>query len=170
MTISTWIALGTVALAAVIALAVWRPIRAAMRAAEYQRARKEFRQQRERLEAKFFQIAAAGGKPRDLRWTSCDFDNDVSYARDRRSRELCSFVAVTISFEAVEGGLMEEVEAVGNLRAATAMFRWRDGRWQTDGRAIFNLNPAEAIAYYRDDLEIVGQEVAERSYGGADRR
>ncbi len=163
MTIWMWIALGTAALAAVVALLVWRPIRAAMRAAEYERARKVFHQQRERLEAKFFQLASSSGKPRGLRWTSCDFVDDVSYARDRRSRSLCSFVAVTISFEAIEGGLMEGVEAVGNLRAATAMFRWHNGRWQTEGRAIFNLNPAEAIAYYRDDLEIVGQEVAQRS-------
>ncbi len=162
MTIGMWIVLGVVALAAVIALAVWRPVRAAMRAAVYERARKDFHQQRERLEAKFLQLAGASGKPRDLRWTACDFDDDVSYARDRRSHELCAFVAVTISFEAVEGGLMEDVEAVGNLRAATAMFRWRDERWQTDGRAIFNLNPTEAIAYYHDDLEIVGQEFAER--------
>jgi hypothetical protein len=126
MTIGTWIALGIVVMSALVVLAVWRPLRAAMRAAEYERARKDFHQQRERLEAKFLQLAAASGKPRDLRWTSCDFDNDVSYARDRHSRELRAFVAVTISFEAVEGGLMEDVEAVGNLRAATAMFRWQD--------------------------------------------
>jgi hypothetical protein len=163
MTIELWFVLGVLALLTVIALAVWRPVRAALRKAEYERARKEFHQQRERLEAKFLQLAGASGKPRDLRWTACDFDNDVSYARDRHSHELRAFVAVTISFEAVEGGLMEDVEAVGNLRAATAMFRWQDGRWQTDGRAIFNLNPTEAIAYYHDDLEIVGQEVAERS-------
>jgi hypothetical protein len=153
-----WFVAGSAALSAVVALAVWPQIRAAIRAAEYERARKEFHLQRERLEAKFFQLAAASGKPRGLRWTSCEFDDDVSYARDRRSHALCSFVGVTIAFEAIEGGLMEDVEAVGNLRAATAMFRWQAGRWQTEGRAIFNLNPAEAIAYYRDDLELVGQD------------
>ena len=69
-------------------------------------------------------------------------------------------VAVTIGFEAVEGGGMEDVEAVGNLRAATAVFRVERGNWATDGRPLFNLNPAEAIAYYQDNLELVGQEVA----------
>lgn len=141
-----------------IAAVVFRPVRSALRASRYERARREFHHCRERLEAKFFQIAAASGKPRGLRWTSCDFDDDVSYARDRRSRELCAFVAVTIGFEAVEGGGMEHVEAVGNLRAATAEFRLRAGQWRTDGRAIFNLNPTEAIDYYRDNLEVVGQE------------
>ncbi len=94
MTPGTWIALGIVAMAVVIALAVWRPVRAAMRAAEYERAPKDFHQQRERLEAKFVQLAAAGGKPSDLRWTGCDFDNDVSQARDRDRRELRAFVAI----------------------------------------------------------------------------
>ena len=70
--------------------------------------------QRERLEAKFFQLAAASGRPRGLEWTGCDFDDDVVYARDRRSGELCALVAVTIRFEAQEGGGMEDVEAVSD--------------------------------------------------------
>lgn len=154
----TVIAAGICAVVGILAAVVWRPVRSALRASRYERARREFHGCRERLEAKFFQIAAGSGKPRGLRWISCDFDDDVSYARDRRTGELCAFVAVTIGFEAVEGGGMEHVEAVGNLRAATAEFRLRAGRWQTDGRAIFNLNPTEAIDYYRDNLEIVGQE------------
>jgi hypothetical protein len=65
--------------------------------------------------------------------------------------------------EAVEGGGMEEVEAVSNLRAATAVFSFDEKtRWTTDGRAIFNLNPAEAIQYYQANLELVAQEAAGR--------
>lgn len=159
-----WIAIaaGACALLGLVFFVVWRPVRARLREVRYQRARKEFHQQRERLEARFFQLAAGSGKPRGLRWTSCDFDDDVAYARDRQTHELCALVAVTIGFEAVEGGGMEDVEAVGNLRAATAVFRREAARWQTDGRAIFNLNPAEAIKYYQENLEIVGQEVASR--------
>lgn len=156
-----WIAITACACAAVGALVVfvWRPIRAALRASRYERARRDFHRCRERLEAKFMQLAGESGKPRGLRWASCDFEDDVSYARDRRSGELRAFVAVTIGFEAVEGGGMEDVEAVANLRAATAEFRLLDGRWRTEGRAIFNLNPTEAIDYYRENLELVGQEI-----------
>jgi hypothetical protein len=50
---------------------------------------------------------------------------------------------------------------VGNLRAATAVFRVERGHWATDGRALFNLNPTEAIAYYQDNLELVGKEFAQ---------
>ena len=50
---------------------------------------------------------------------------------------------------------MEDVEAVGNLRAATAVFRHQAGQWMTDGRAIFNLNPTEAIRHFHHELETV---------------
>jgi hypothetical protein len=61
----------------------------------------------------------------------------------------------TISFEAIEGGGMEDVEAVGNLRSATAVFVYRDGEWTTDGRVIFNLEPAEAIERFDGALRQV---------------
>lgn len=162
MSVWIWGPIVVAALLGVVAALVWKPVRSAVRNARYERARKDFRRQRERLEAKFFQLAASSGKPKGLRWTNCEFENDVAYARDRHNGELCAFVAVTISFEAIEGGLMEGVEAVGNLRAATAMFRTHGEHWQTDGRALFNVNPAEAIERYREDLEVIRQELAVR--------
>lgn len=150
-----------VAIAAIVAIVlVLRPVRAALRERQFAQARKDFHRYRERIEAKFFQIASNSGKPRGLNWTNCDFDDDVVYVRDRRSGELSAFVAVTISFEAKVGGGMEDVEAVGNLRAATAVFHNQRGLWNTDGKAIFNLNPTEAIEYYQDNFELVGHEVA----------
>ena len=85
----------------------------------------------------------------------CDFDDEVTFARDRQNRQLRALVGVTISFEAVEGGDMEDVEAVGNLRAATAVFLFGHGQWHTDGRAVFNLNPDETIRHFGHELEPV---------------
>lgn len=141
-----------------IAAALWRPWRNRKREAQLARARQDFHRQRERLEAKFVQLAGQSGKPRGLEWTGCDFEDEVVYARDRRSGQLSAFVGVTISFEAIAGGGMEDVEAVGNLRAATAVFRLDAARWHTDGRALFNLNPTEAVRYYQEDLELVCEE------------
>lgn len=156
-----WWAAALMCVVAGAAIWLWRgPLRLRRWAAEYDAARRDFHRQRERLEAKFVQLAGASGKPRGLRWVNCEFDDDVAYARDRMNASLCAFVAVTISFEAVAGGGMEEVEAVGNLRAATAVFRLSNGRWTTDGRTVFNLNPAETIAHFRDDLVMVGRETA----------
>jgi hypothetical protein len=154
-----WVLLAvTGAIAAIAAALAWRPCRAALRDAQLARAKRDFHRQREHLEARFLQLAGNSGKPRGLEWSNCDFEDAVVYARDRRSGELSAFVAVCIRFEAVEGGDMEGVEAVGNLRAATAVFRVRKGHWATDGRAIFNLNPTEAVRYFQEKLELVGQE------------
>ncbi len=147
----------------VVVAAAWRPVRSRLRNHELARARREFHRHREHLEARFLRLASSSGKPRGLEWVRCDFEDDVLYARHRQTGELRAFVAVTIGFEAVEGGGMEHVEAVGNLRAATAVFHVERGRWSTDGRALFNLNPAEAIAYYQDNLELVGRELAQHS-------
>lgn len=153
---------GAAAVAGGVALA-WRPVRSAMREKQYRRARADFHLQRERLEARFLTLASQSGRPRGLRWTDCDFEDAVAYARDRKTRHVTAFVGVTISFEAVAGGPMEGVEAVGNLRAATAVFHFRNAHWETEGRAVFNLNPTEAIAYYHDDFEMIGQEAAQRT-------
>ena len=114
---------------------------------------RRFLQQREHLEAAFFTAAAASGKPRGLRWTNCEWESEVAFARERQTGRLAALVAVTVSFEAVEGGDMEGVEAVGNLRNASAVFFFDGGRWRTAGRAIFNLNPGEAIEHFKGQYE-----------------
>ncbi len=157
---SWWIAIGLVtAIAAVVAL-LWRPYAQAVLQSRCKRVGSEFRRRRELLELKFFQQAAASGKPRGLRWTRCDFEDDVHYARHRISGEFCAFVGVTIGFEAIEGGPMEDVEAVGNLRAATAVFRYRRGEWKGEGRVMFNLDPLEAIRFYGEQLEPLAGQLA----------
>lgn len=157
-----WFATGVVASAGIaIGYTAWkrRPTRAQRDAQKFEVLRRAFHRERERVEAKFVELASSGGKPRGLRWKDCDFEDGVAYARDRKTGELCAFVAVTVSFEAIEGGGMEDVEAVGNLRAATAVFRHKDHHWTTDGRVIFNLKPVQAIAHFQDSLVLVGEEV-----------
>ena len=119
------------------------------------RAHQLFLLRREWLEARFLAMANQSGVPRGLAWNGCEFDSDVTFARDRQNRQLCALVGVTISFEAIKGGDMEDVEAVGNLRAATAVFRFGGSQWHTDGRAIFNLNPDETIRHFQHELEAV---------------
>ncbi|MDG2385748.1 MAG: hypothetical protein P8N76_29040 [Pirellulaceae bacterium] len=134
---------------------LYRVLSGYRREARLESARKQFCLRREWLEADFLNAASATGRPRGLAWVDCDFSNEVSFARDRKSGDLTALVGVAIQFEAIEGGGMEEVEAVGNQKAATAVFRHNGSCWSTDGRAIFNLNPLEAIEYYQSDLEMV---------------
>jgi hypothetical protein len=122
------------------------------------RTRKRFRQQREHLEADFFRAASQSGKPRGLRWTNCDWGNDVVFARDRHSGQMIALVGVTIEFEAVEGGDMEGVEAVGNLRNASGVYYCERGRWLTTGKVVFNLNPDEALDHFQQQYERIPAE------------
>lgn len=139
--------LGAAALALLLVAAVLtaRPLRAWAQRREAERARQEFKRRRELLEARFFDLAAASGKPRGLRWLDCDWLESVTFARDRKTGLLTAFVAVNIRFEAIEGGDMEDVAAVGNIRDAAAVFHYERGSWGTGGRALFNMNPQDAL-------------------------
>jgi hypothetical protein len=118
----------------------------------------QFHGMREQLEAKFLQRAGLSGRPRGLRWADCEFESDVTYARDRQTGQLSAFVAVSIKFEAVPGGGMEEVEAVQQRKYGTAVFRYDPKqRWMPEAQPMFNLNPLEAVQRLHDTLEPVGQ-------------
>lgn len=118
-------------------------------------AREIFHRRREWLEAEFLSRAAKSGRPRGLEWVDCDFEDDVAFARGRQNGQLHALVGVTIRFEAVVGGDMEHVEAVGNLRSATAVFRFDQDHWHTEGRTVFNLSPEETIQHFAHELEEV---------------
>ena len=146
-----WLALIVLALFALgmaLALAARRP-----KDVPPPEARKRFLQQREHLEAEFFTAAARTGKPRGLRWKNCDWESDVVFARERSTGRLTALVAVTIAFEAVEGGDMEGLPAVGNLRHASAVFFLDGERWRTTGKTVFNLNPSEALEHFKGQYE-----------------
>jgi hypothetical protein len=161
-----WIILAVV-LVAVLAAASWLPIRAGLGLARFRDARRDFHRHRERLEAKFVQLGTAPSRQDCPRWTDVDFDDDVSYARNRTSGQLSAFVAVTVELEDPDDQLLTALEAGEladeNRRAATAVFRFDNGHWDTDGRALFNLSPAQAIRFYHHELELLGQEVARQS-------
>ena len=113
----------------------------------------EFARDRPKLQEDFRAAANVSGKPRGLRWKSCDFQDDVA-ARPRSGewRAGRTWRPSTIAFEAIAGGGMEDVEAVGNLRAATAILTWSGHDWTTTGRAVFNLEPREVLERYRESL------------------
>lgn len=112
-----------------------------------------FRFRREMLEARFLDLARGLGKPRGVRWLDCDWLNAVTFARDKSSGLITAFVGITIRFEAIEGGDMEDVAAVGTLRDAVALFHYQAGTWGTGGRALFNMNPEDALIRFVSQYE-----------------
>ena len=144
-----------VVLLAIAGVGTWLYFRTRPRRSTVERARKLFHLRREWLEARFFTQAAHSGKPRGLEWVECDFEDDVSFARDRTTGRLRALVGVTIRFRAIEGGGMEDNPNVGNLRAASAVFYFEGDEWTSNGRVAFNLNPEQAIRHWHQELEAV---------------
>jgi len=136
-------------------LVVSRGLRSFGGQVQVERARELFRLQRERLETLFIKAAAATGKPRGLSWKECQWEDAALFVRDRENGQIAALVGVTIQFEAVIGGDMEGLPAVGNLRNASAVFFFNKGNWGTVGRAVFNMNPNEAVEHFKNQYEPV---------------
>lgn len=143
-----WMAILLAPLFVVLAFAAFRVARNFGGAVANERARELFKLQRERLEMIFLSAAAATGKPRGLVWKDCQWDDPVEFVRDLQSGQIHALVGVTIAFEAVPGSDMEDLPAVGNLRNASAVFAFVKGHWMTQGKAVFNMNPDEAIRHF----------------------
>lgn len=123
------------------------------RAANRVAAAESFRTSAEEFSREFCQVAGSLGKPRGLRWKSCDPAGPPLFVVESASRDLVALLPVEIRFEAIEGGDMEDVEAVGNIRIATAVFFRRQDGWLTDGRAVFNHSPEETLSRFVDSLQ-----------------
>lgn len=153
-----WLGIGCLACVAVgVGLSCWagRHRATPARPVDLARAKQVFARRREWLEAEFFTRASTSGKPRGLLWSDCEFHDSVTWARERGSGQWYALVGVTIQFEAVPGGGMEDNPNVGNLRAGTALFKFANDEWTTDGQVRFNLDPAQTIQHFHDELEAV---------------
>jgi hypothetical protein len=151
----SWLWIMGLAVLTAVALAGWWRSRRLRGQMPIDQARRLFHLQRERLEHRFLLLASQSGKPRGLEWVECDFADEVAFARDRNTGLLRALVGVTIRFRPIVGGGMEDNPNAENLRAATALFHLEGRQWNTDGRALFNLNPQEAIRHYQQELEVV---------------
>ena len=151
-----WYILATaVLLGVVVGVLVWSPIRAAVRNARFADARRDFHLRREWLEAKFIGRAASNAKGDAFRWVECEFDNDVAYVRNRSTGELDAFVAITVGLEDTD-----DHRRTDRYQAGTAVFRFLRSHWDTEGVALLNLTPSEAVRFYQENLEIVAHELA----------
>jgi hypothetical protein len=154
MSESWWFVLTVAAVLGALAIMAWPHWRRYRVTSRFEQARKRFHLRREWLEVDFLKGASAASKDRGLDWQDCEFEDEAFFATDRKTGQLRAFVGLTIFFSRLEDALRER-PAGTNVRAATAVFCF-DGRdWDTDGRALFNLNPFEAIERFKHELEQV---------------
>ena len=155
------VALWTLALVVGAGLVVvaWRTTAAWRRRRHYREAlllaRQLFRRRREWLEAEFLSLASGTARPRELVWSNCEFANDVAFARDRGTGQLRALVGITLRLDVPGGKLFPVGGVLKTARLGTAVFHFDGQRWSSDGRAIFNLNPKEAISRLRHEMELV---------------
>lgn len=156
--------IGILAVAGVVMTILLRPrLRESRLTSQRLQGRNTFAAARQGLETRFFTLSAQSGRPRGLSWLHCDFDETATFARDTNSGELRALVGMTIQFQAIAGGEMEDNPNASNLRAATAVFSFEAGQWSTAGRTIFNLNPVETITHFKHELQAL--EEAEETDG-----
>ena len=103
-----------------------------------------FDRDRDRYQREYLARASSTGLPRGLRWVGCDWLPDRVVLRDRATQQPNLLVSINLRFEAIKGSDMEDVAAVSNVRDACAVFQWTTNTWETSGRTLFNMNPAEA--------------------------
>lgn len=120
----------------------------------HQRVLLSFRRQQQELQKQFFAQAAATGRPRGLRWKNCEWLTTFALVEDTTQNLFTMFCGVNVYFEAIEGGDMEDVEAVSTIREGSAMFHSQNGHWGSGGRILFNMNPSTAA-----QTAAVGQEL-----------
>ena len=136
---------------------MWRKRRGEAMAEAWDQAIGLFRLRREWLEARYLSLASQSGKPRGLEWIDCQFRDEVTFARDRHDGRLRALIGVIIRFRPEPGSLFADSDE-GNddrVRLATCVFWYEQGEWLTDGRALFNLTPQEAVEFLRNELEVV---------------
>lgn len=118
-----------------------------------QRAMQRYFAHEQQLRNDFFLRASSQGKPRGLRWVKCDWLNEQQLLKEKSTGLITLLVGINLHFEAIEGGDMEDVEAVGNVRDASAVFHYKQGRWGTGGRVLFNMHPQAAAVRLADSYQ-----------------
>ncbi len=112
------------------------------------------------LQQDFFALASRSGKPRGLRWISCEWPGELQIVADEDQQLISAFSAVNIGFEAIEGGDMEDVKAVSTIRDGSAVFHFQNGCWGSAGRVVFNMDPAKAAEHLMPDAQQVFRRAA----------
>lgn len=125
------------------------------REVQAERARELFRLQRERLPEVFLKAAASTGKPRGLRWIGCTFEGDFILLREKATRRLALLIPAILQFEPLADGDMIDVPAATQPRPATVVFHFRQGEWCSDGRALFNVQPEQALTLFAKEYDAV---------------
>jgi hypothetical protein len=120
-----------------------RPVRQFSEEMHVDRAREQFRKQREWLEARFLGALAKVDLIERVRWEDAHWHDEVLWARDRQTRIFLALIGVHFN--------SHSFDELGELhpRHATALFEYRKGRWIADGKRLDEVRPDEAVLHHQ---------------------
>lgn len=131
----------------------WKQWRRSLLQLQLGRLRELFTADQQQLEADYLRLARSLDKPRGLLWQHLDWTDELIFARQRRDGHYVALRGVTVQFEAIPGGDMEEVAAVAEAKQACAVFVFDRGRWHASDKTLFNLLPREAVQKFASQYE-----------------
>ncbi len=102
-----------------------------------------FRPHRDEWVRRWFAAAAAAGKPRGLMWLGFEVAGEPLFVRD--GVRVLALVPAVVRFEPVPDGELADVPQAREPRTVIAVFEFRRGAWETDGRTVFNLSPQQLV-------------------------
>ncbi|GAB4129175.1 hypothetical protein [Thermopirellula anaerolimosa] len=153
-----WILLTAVAATSLAIVGGVRAGRRLLARVRFSEARRRFHRHRESLEARFAKTVAANLGLDDP--AAFDFDDEVTYFRDRGSGGLTAIVAVSLVCS--EDWLPHEDEEV-RRRAGVALFRYDGRAWTPENRLLLNLTPHEALERLAGRIQVVHRDQRRRS-------
>jgi hypothetical protein len=136
------------AVAAAFLVDEWRTCSAALFsqpiAASIELAMRTYHAEYPALRSQFLERARQRGMPRGLIWQAIEEDGKPWFGVDA-ARGIVALVPMIAEFAPIPGSDMEEIPQAREPRQITIIYVWNNGRWECDGRAIFNLKPDELI-------------------------
>ncbi|GAC1308396.1 MAG: hypothetical protein NVSMB14_13130 [Isosphaeraceae bacterium] len=131
------------------AFVLLRLARRVLRETRVESARDQFRRQREWLEARFLTALSKLDPEECLRWEDAHWHDEVLYARDRQTRRLLALIGVHFDPDPLD------LDAGPYPRHATALFEFRKGQWNADGKRLDHVRPDEAFLRNQRFVQIV---------------
>jgi len=146
----SWILLTTVAASALGIAAGIQGGRLVLARFRFHEARRRFHRQRESLEARFAAAVAAELGQTDP--SDFDFDDEVTYFRDRRSGRLTAIVAVAVRYST---DFLPYEDEDARQRGGVALFQYDGRAWTSENRILLNLTPHEALVRLADRVQVI---------------
>jgi len=142
------------AVLAIAAAMMWRPAVRFWRRVRFEKARMLFHRERERLEARLIKQIAVPVVTGEMEWLDCDFEDEVTFLRDRRSGEYVAVVMITLGPET--SWAIDSDQESGTRRGRVSV--WQEPL-DIRSKVYMNLTPEEMVRAFSDRMELVRREM-----------